>query len=145
MSVDVILGTDILTQGEVYISKDGVSISKFNVVQNTDVHINNVWITDYSELNIGSHVSKKHIQEIENLITSYHPIKTKSTNIQLHIQLLDHTPTLHKPRLLPLAKRYIVDRQVQVWLADGIIEPYSSDYSRKVVVVKIKIIVWEIA
>ena len=33
MSVDVTLGTNILTQGEVHINKDGASISKFNAVQ----------------------------------------------------------------------------------------------------------------
>ena len=39
MSVDLILDTDILTQGDIHINKDGVSISKFNVIQNTDVLI----------------------------------------------------------------------------------------------------------
>ena len=84
LSVDVILDTDILTQGEVHINKDGVS-SKFNAVQNTDVHINNICVIDCSKLKIGSHVSKQHIQEIKNLVTNYHPIKTKSTNIELRI------------------------------------------------------------
>ena len=101
MSVDVILGTDILMKGEVHINKDGVSIIKFNVIQNTDVHNNNICVTDCSELNIGSHVSKQHIQEIENLVTNYHPLKVKSTNIELHVQLLDHTPIFHKPWRLP--------------------------------------------
>ena len=41
MSVDIILGTDILTEGEVHINKDGVSISNRNVVQNSNVHVNN--------------------------------------------------------------------------------------------------------
>ena len=53
---------DILTKDEVHINKDGDSITKFNVAQNTDVYINNVCVTDCSELNVRSHVSKQQIQ-----------------------------------------------------------------------------------
>ena len=130
---------------DVHINKDDVSISKFNVVQNTDVHINNICVTDCSELNIGFHASKQHIQEIENLVTNYHSIKTKSTHIELDIQLLKHTPIFDKPRCLPFIERDIIAQQVQIWLADGIIESSSSDYSSQVVVVKKKIIVRELA
>ena len=42
-------------------NKDSVSISKYNIIQNTEVHINNMCVTDYWELNTGSHVSKQHI------------------------------------------------------------------------------------
>ena len=80
--IDAFLGADILMQGEVHINKD-VFICKFNVVQNTDGHINNICVTDSSEFNIGSHISK-HIQEI----TNYLPIEMKSTDVELYIQLI---------------------------------------------------------
>ena len=54
-------------------------------MQSTDVHINNICVTECSELNIGSRISKQLSQEIEILITNYHPIKNKYTNIELHI------------------------------------------------------------
>ena len=47
MSVDVILGTNILTQGEVHINKDNVSVSKFNAVQITDVHNNKICVNGW--------------------------------------------------------------------------------------------------
>ena len=108
MSVDVIIDADILTQGEVHINKGGVSITNFNIVQNTDVHINNICVINCSELNIGSHVSKQLIHEIENLVTNYRPIKTKSTNSELHIQLLDHTPVFQNLGVYHLLKEILL-------------------------------------
>ena len=46
-------------------------------MQNTDVHINNICVTGCWKINIGSHASKQHIQDMENLVINYHPIKTK--------------------------------------------------------------------
>ena len=141
MSVDVILGTDILKQGEVHINKDGVFISKVKILNSpdTDIHINKINVTDCNtELNIGPQATKQQIADVQALVTNYVPVKTKSTNIELTIQLKDSTPVFHRPRRLPFVERDIVDQQVQTWLTDGVIEPSQSEYSSQVVVVKKK-------
>lgn len=43
-----------------------------------------------------------------------------------------------KPRRLPLPEREIVEKQIDEWVWEGIIEPYYSEYASPVVVVRKK-------
>ena len=122
-------------------NKNGVFISQVNLMHSldTDIHIHNISITDSStEFYTGPQSTKQQIADVEALVTNFVPVKTKSTNIELTIQLKDSTPVFHRPRRLPFAERDIVDQQVQTWLTDGVIEPSQSEYSSQVVVVKKK-------
>ncbi|KAK9754483.1 Reverse transcriptase (RNA-dependent DNA polymerase) [Popillia japonica] len=47
-------------------------------------------------------------------------------------------PIYHHPRRLPFIEREIVDKQVQEWINDGIIESCTSEYASQVVIVKKK-------
>ncbi|GFT05327.1 retrovirus-related Pol polyprotein from transposon 297 [Trichonephila clavipes] len=76
--------------------------------------------------------------EVEQLLSTYSPKKTKTVNIELDIALTDVEPIFHKPRRLPFAERDIVDAQVDEWVKNGIVEPCSSPYASQVVVVKKK-------
>lgn len=73
------------------------------------------------------------------LLKAYKPKEQpKLTNIKLHINLKNETPIFHSPRRLPFVERDVVDKQVEEWLRDGIIEPCASDYASQVVVIKRK-------
>ncbi|GFV84976.1 retrovirus-related Pol polyprotein from transposon 297 [Trichonephila clavipes] len=76
--------------------------------------------------------------EVEQLLSTYTPKKTKTVNIELDIALTDDEPIFHKPRRLPFAERDIVNAQVDEWVKNGIVEPCSSPYASQVVVVKKK-------
>ncbi|GFW20796.1 putative blastopia polyprotein [Trichonephila clavipes] len=76
--------------------------------------------------------------EVEQLLSTYTPKKTKTVNIELDIALTDDEPIFHKPRRLPFAERDIVDAQVDEWVKNRIVEPCSSPYASQVVVVKKK-------
>ncbi|GFW04181.1 retrovirus-related Pol polyprotein from transposon 297 [Trichonephila clavipes] len=87
---------------------------------------------------IGPNVSQHNRAEVEQLLSTYTPKKTKTVNIELDIALTDDEPIFHKPRRLPFAERDIVDAQVDEWVKNGIVEPCSSPYASQVVVVKKK-------
>ncbi|GFX70697.1 uncharacterized protein K02A2.6-like [Trichonephila clavipes] len=87
---------------------------------------------------IDPNVSQHNRAEVEQLLSTYTPKKTKTVNIELDIALTNDEPIFHKPRRLPFAERDIVDAQVDEWVKNGIIEPCSSPYARQVVVVKKK-------
>ncbi|GFW67428.1 uncharacterized protein K02A2.6-like [Trichonephila clavipes] len=87
---------------------------------------------------IGPNVSQHNRAEVEQLLSTYTPKKTKTVNIELYIALTDDEPIFHKPRRLPFAERDIVDAQVDEWVKKGIVEPCSSPYASQVVVVKKK-------
>ena len=111
-------------------NKNGVFISQVNLMHSldTDIHIHNISIPDSTtEFYTGPQSTKQQIADVEALVTNFVPVKTKSTNIELTIQLKDSIPVFHRPRRLPFTERDIVDQQVQTWLADGIIEPSQSN------------------
>ncbi|GFT76915.1 uncharacterized protein K02A2.6-like [Trichonephila clavipes] len=76
--------------------------------------------------------------EVEQLLSTYTPKKTKTVNIELDIALTDEETIFHKTRRLPFVERDIVDAQVDEWVKNGIVEPCSSPYASQVVVVKKK-------
>ncbi|GFW84533.1 retrovirus-related Pol polyprotein from transposon 297 [Trichonephila clavipes] len=87
---------------------------------------------------IGPNVSQHNRAEVEQLLSTYTPKKTKTVNIELDIALTDDEPIFYKPPRLPFAERDIVDAQVDEWVKNGIVEPCSSPYASQVVVVKKK-------
>ncbi|GFU00647.1 retrovirus-related Pol polyprotein from transposon 297 [Trichonephila clavipes] len=87
---------------------------------------------------IGPNISQHNPAEVEQLLSTYTPKKTKTVNIELDIALTNDEPIFHKPRRLPFAERDIVDAQVDEWVKNGIVEPCSSPYASQVVVVKKK-------
>ncbi|GFS35993.1 retrovirus-related Pol polyprotein from transposon 297 [Trichonephila inaurata madagascariensis] len=65
------------------------------------------------------------------------PNKIKTTDIELSITVTDDKPIYHSPRLT-FTERDIVDKQIDEWTQNGIIEPCLSDYASQVLVVRKK-------
>ncbi|GFY13287.1 uncharacterized protein K02A2.6-like [Trichonephila clavipes] len=63
------------------------------------------------------------------------PNKIKTTDIELSITVTDSKPIYHSPRRLPFVERDIVDKQIDEWTQNGIMEPCSSAYASQVLVV----------
>ncbi|GFS61953.1 uncharacterized protein K02A2.6-like [Trichonephila clavipes] len=59
-------------------------------------------------------------------------IKVKTTDIELSITVTDDKPIYHSPRRLPFTERDIVDKQIDEWIQNGVIEPCSSAYASQV-------------
>ncbi|GFX70479.1 hypothetical protein TNCV_4474131 [Trichonephila clavipes] len=66
------------------------------------------------------------------------PNKIKTTDIELSITVTDDKPIYHSPRRLPFTERDIVDKQIDEWIQNGVIEPCSSAYASQVLVVRKK-------
>ncbi|GFW90093.1 retrovirus-related Pol polyprotein from transposon opus [Trichonephila clavipes] len=136
---DLIIGCDVIKQAHLNISHTGV---KFAQILRPSDNANENFIMTISDgsptFDIGPNVSQHNRAEVEQLLSTYTPKKTKTVNIELDIALTDDEPIFHKPRHLPFAERDIVDAQVDEWVKNGIIEPCSSPYASQVVVVKKK-------
>ncbi|GFV82638.1 integrase catalytic domain-containing protein [Trichonephila clavipes] len=50
--------------------------------------------------------------------------------------MTDDKPIYHSPRRLPFTERDIVDKQIDEWIQNGVIEPCSSAYASQVLVVR---------
>ncbi|GFX53263.1 retrovirus-related Pol polyprotein from transposon 297 [Trichonephila clavipes] len=136
---DLIIGCDVIKQAHLNISPTGVKFAQILRPFNNE---NENFITTISDgsptFDIGPNVSQHNRAEVEQLLSTYTPKKTKTVNIELDIALTDDEPIFHKPRRLPFAERDIVDAQVDEWVKNGIVEPCSSPYTSQVVVVKKK-------
>ena len=141
MSYDIIVGLNVLMQGETLINEGGITIKdKSQCVEEAnplsvlsiDVNPNEV------ELIIEPEVPNIIKDEVQQLISNYKPHKTKSTNVELNILVKGNEPVFHQPRRLPFSEREIVRAQVDEWLENGIVEPSSSEYCSPVVVVRKK-------
>ncbi|GBN83209.1 hypothetical protein AVEN_15951-1 [Araneus ventricosus] len=132
MSYDVIVGMNVLMQGETVINENGIVIKeKFHRIEEVDslsvlpidVAPNEV------ELNIGPDVPNFFKDKVQQSILNYIPHKIKTTNVELNILVKSNEPISHQSRRLPFSEKKIVQTQVSEWLEQGIVEPCSSEYS----------------
>ncbi|GFW96917.1 retrovirus-related Pol polyprotein from transposon 412 [Trichonephila clavipes] len=136
---DLIIGCDVIKQAHLNISPTGVKFAQ--ILRPSDNANENFIMTIFDgspTFDIGPNVSQHNRAEVEQLLSTYTPKKTKTVNIELDIALTDDEPIFHKPRRLPFSERDIVDAQVDEWVKNGIVEPCSSPYASQVVVVKKK-------
>ncbi|GFT93159.1 retrovirus-related Pol polyprotein from transposon 297 [Trichonephila clavipes] len=93
---------------------------------------------DIPKFDSGSEIPKQTRNDVEALLICYRPNKIKTTDIELSITVTDDKPIYHSPRRLPFTERDIVDKQIDEWTQNGVIEPCSSAYASQVLVVHIK-------
>ena len=143
--IDAILGNEFLQTIDLTINQDGIKIKKLK--SNDEVKEKDIMSIDLQnnvELDIGD-VNRVMKCEIENMVINYEPVKSKCTNIEMKIIMTDEEPIYCSPRRLPFFEREIVDRQVEEWIEDGVVEPCYSDYTSPVVVVKKRMVHREFA
>ncbi|GFS68984.1 uncharacterized protein K02A2.6-like [Trichonephila clavipes] len=81
---------------------------------------------DIPKFDIDPEIPKQTRNDVEALLVSYRPNKTKTTDIELSITVTNDKPIYYSPRWLPFTERDIVDKQIDEWTQNGIIEPCSS-------------------
>jgi len=69
---------------------------------------------------------------------NYNPKKTLEVNVKMTLILKDDVPVYQRPRRLSQLERKEVERQLKIWLDDGIIRPSVSEYASPIVLVKKK-------
>lgn len=132
MIMEAVVGNELLSQAELTVNRDGISIKKTeeNVLPSS-------YMIDVDAPEIGN-VNETRRKEVEDILEHYEPKKTKDANIQMTITTTDTQKIYAKPRRLPFSERKIVETQVERWIEEGIAEPCSSEYASPVVVVKKK-------
>ncbi|GFY77952.1 hypothetical protein TNIN_250031 [Trichonephila inaurata madagascariensis] len=140
MNFDIIIGCNLIKQANLTITPDSVIFSKPQTEMSDASPESFVFaITDdIPKFDIGPEIPKQTRNDVEALLVSYRPNKIRTTDIELSITVTDDKPIYHSPRRLPFTERDIVDKQIDEWTQNGIIEPCSSDYASQVLVVRKK-------
>ncbi|GFY26180.1 retrovirus-related Pol polyprotein from transposon 297 [Trichonephila clavipes] len=140
MNFDIIIGCNLIKQANLTITPDSVLFSKLqNEVSDASPQPFVFAITDdIPKFDIGPEIPKQTRNDVEALLICYRPNKIKTTDIELSITVTDDKPIYHSPRRLPFTERDIVDKQIDEWIQNGVIEPCSSAYASQVLVVRKK-------
>ncbi|GFS62413.1 hypothetical protein TNCV_1262171 [Trichonephila clavipes] len=145
MNFDIIIGCNLIKQANLTITPDSVMFSKLQIeVSDASPQPFVFAITDdIPKFDIGPEIPKQTRNDVEALLVCYRPNKIKTTDIELSITMTDDKPIYHSPRRLPFTERDIVDKQIDEWIQNGVIEPCSSAYASQVLVVRKKTAVHE--
>lgn len=118
-----------MDQGEVTINSNSITIKKVTV----DIFLMNIHI---DELNEASYSRSNVETTIQQLLSDYQPQKT--IDMETRLTLKEDQPIYSSPRRLSMIEREYVEKQIDEWLREGIIEPNYSEYASPVVIVKKK-------
>ncbi|GFX40239.1 peptidase A2 domain-containing protein [Trichonephila clavipes] len=137
MNFDIIIGCNLIKQANLTITPDSVMFSKPQIeVSDASPQPFVFAITDdIPKFDIGPEIPKQTRNDVEALLVSYRPNKIKTTDTELSITVTDNKPIYHSPKRLPFTERDIVDKQIDEWTQNGIIELCSSAYASQVLVV----------
>lgn len=129
----LIIGTDFLDSVELTMKGGEISIRKLDVPE-----VFNIDVNDTSEIDLSYISIPKQREEIQNLIESYKPHKTREVGVTMNLILSDDIPVYQRPRRLACEEKVEVDKQIAAWLQEGIVQPSHSDYASPIVLVKKK-------
>ncbi|GFU36130.1 retrovirus-related Pol polyprotein from transposon 297 [Trichonephila clavipes] len=137
MNFDINIGCNLIKQANLTITLDSVMFSKPQIeVSDASPQPFVFAITDdIPKFDIGPEIPKQTRNDVEALLICYRPNKIKTTDIELSITVTDAKPIYHSPRRLPFTERDIIDKQIDEWTQNGVIEPCSSAYAIQVLVV----------
>lgn len=141
---NMLLGKDFLSKVEVNIRDGEVKIIKkiSEVTENCENFINKIDVVAMIEEKSNEHIenikNKQVREEVEKLIVNYTPVKPIKSCVSLKITLEDEIPIYQSPRRLAVCERQSVNKQIDQWLNEGIIQNSRSNYSSPIVLVKKK-------
>jgi len=133
------------------VTKDGTGFMRRNESKrNEDKHINfgSEFLQDFKgicaeQAAVSDHVDLTHLNQSQqsaakSLIEEYAPERNANAPVQMKIIWMDEILVYQHPRRLPVCDPKTVDDQVQLCLAEKIIQPSTSEYASPVVLVSKK-------
>jgi len=135
MTMEAVIGNELLSQADVNISQDNITISK-TVAMNCIISPSYAIVMDAPTVRHDMRLEKR--KEVEGLLNEYKPKKIKEANVEMTIIMKEDQKIFARPRRLPFPERKIVSDQMEQWIKEGVIEPCSSDYASPIVVTKKK-------
>lgn len=136
MPYKVILGQPFLQSATLVFDKGSVNVVSRE--SSSLLHCLVSEVTDFMEESIAYVPDPQLKREVQNLVKNYCPVQTKEAPIEMCIVMKDEVPVAQRPRRLAIKEQEEVDKQVSVWLQNGIIKPSYSEYASPLVLVKKK-------
>lgn len=129
MPPKVIIGNPILNEVDLNVTSEGlIASSKLNYLLSMNIRQE----SEYED------ESTIYSDKIKTLIENYKPEVKKERNAEMRLQLTDETPVFKNSRRLSPMELEIVEKQIDEWLKQKIIQPSSSDFASPIVLAQKK-------
>jgi len=134
-----IVGNDVLLSVDVVFSSNGVEFRVKGI--NFASTFNGMCVTEIvEESSVLDKINLSHLDDcqqlkVQQLVTECKPIKSIESPVSMRIVLEDDITGYQRPRRTSYENKCFIEKQVQEWLAEGIIVPSSSEYASPVVLV----------
>lgn len=132
---DLLLGTDFIKQVELNIKGGDVRITP---LEDEKPEVLNIQVMEDVEPNLPPLVSREHKERITELVANYVPKQIHEPDIKLSIVVKDDEPVYQRARRLSMTEREFVNKQIDQWIQDNIVQPSISEYASPIVLVKKK-------
>lgn len=119
----MILGREFLRNAEVNISSDGLTFQKTKNEQKSE----STFINNLLTINLSDNIEAP--DSIKDMIANYNPNNTEEFQISTRIVLKDDERIYHNPKRLSLSEKEIVEKQIDVWLKEGVIQESNTEYA----------------
>lgn len=132
---DLLLGTDFIKQVELNIKGGSVRISP---IAEEIPEVLNIQVVDDTQLDFSALANSEHKEKITKLVSDYIPEQRYESDLKMSIIVKDDEPVYQRARRLSMSERELVNRQIDEWIRDGIVQPSISEYASPIVLVKKK-------
>ena len=118
----LLIGTDFLDTVEINMKEGDISIRRIkNEISDVFPKVLKIDIeTEAGEVDVSHVENVQNKQAVENLIRGYRPQKTREVGIEMNIVPRDDIPVYERPRRLSPQDKVEIDKQIKMWLEDGI-------------------------
>lgn len=148
---ELIVGLDIINQSKLTMTENGIemkkNIKKLDFIQKSKkpkknsneienlLNIFYIGKKEQEEIDL-THITDSIIKStIKSMIYNYKPTQENACPIEMEILLSDEKPIALKPKRMAISEKAEVDKQIDIWLKDDVIEPSYSDFSANLVIV----------
>lgn len=143
---DLLIGNNFLDVVSINITNGRITIAKPDkttyAVGEDRVDIPEVYkidcIRECDEVDVSNIEQAEHRNTVRTLIKNYKPEKLQHSPVTMKLVVKDDEPIYQRPRRLSPRDREEVNRHIDQWLRDGIVQPSLSDYTSPVVLVSKK-------
>lgn len=132
---DLLLGTDFIRQVELNIKSGDVHINP--IAEETPMVLNIQTMSD-TQLDFSNLAKPEHKKKITELISNYVPTRVSESDLKMSIVVKDDEPVYQRARRLSISERELVNKQIDEWIKDDIVQSSISEYASPIVLVRKK-------
>lgn len=141
----LLLGTNFLHTVEINMKGGEIHICSLQEISsNSEINLPEIFSIDTTCEQESDNLAMSHVPDVKcretliNLVNNYKPCKTREVGVMMKLIVKDDESVYQSPRRLSQSEKEEINKQIEQWLAEGIVQPSLSEYASPVVLVRKK-------